>query len=308
MIGNFSRIGCSFILLMILLCSHPAPADTNSVDSSLRPHGPWFETIDQVKTTVVFLGVVDEKGNPNYKGTACVLQVSGIFHLLTAKHMVVEQKDGAFTGKRIDQDLVIFFNRTDGSVGKRAIQTLKTDFKVDWIFHHDDRVDLALIPFGIDLKSDDVRAIPDDLFLGPEALHELDEVFFLSYQPELKANDKVRPIYRSGTVSLLLPDKTFILDGFAFPGNSGSPVFVRPRPIGFGPEAAPISPSPNSGRFVGIIGGYIPYREAAISPQTGRIRVIFEENAGLSKVWSVDLVRQIIASKEFVDQLSKVRR
>jgi predicted oxidoreductase (fatty acid repression mutant protein) len=61
------------------------------------------------------------------------------------------------------------------------------------------------------------------------------------------------------------------------------------------------------GKFIGIIGEYVPYREVAISAQTGRARVIFEENTGLSKVWSVDFIKEIIDSDKFKEQLKKIQ-
>jgi hypothetical protein len=60
------------------------------------------------------------------------------------------------------------------------------------------------------------------------------------------------------------------------------------------------------GKFVGIIGEYLPYQEVAISIQTGRPRVVFEENTGLSKVWSVTFIKEIIESSTFKQQLYKL--
>lgn len=60
------------------------------------------------------------------------------------------------------------------------------------------------------------------------------------------------------------------------------------------------------GKFIGIVGEYVPYQEVAISNQTGRPRVVFEENTGLSKVWSVPFIKEIIESSAFKQQLGKV--
>ncbi len=60
------------------------------------------------------------------------------------------------------------------------------------------------------------------------------------------------------------------------------------------------------GKFIGIIGEYLPYQEVAISTQTGRPRVVFEENTGLSRVWSVNFIREIVESNTFKQQLDKV--
>ena len=97
-------------------------------------------------------------------------------------------------------------------------------------------------------------------------------------------------------ISLINEDGSFYIDGFAFPGNSGSPVFIL------------TSPAEYKVKFAGIIGSYLPYQEAAISKQTGRTRIIFEENTGLSIVWSVKFLEEIIKSKEFQQQLDKLSK
>lgn len=50
---------------------------------------------------------------------------------------------------------------------------------------------------------------------------------------------------------------------------------------------------------------FLPYKEVAISTQTGRPRVIFEENTGLSKVWSITFIKEIMESDTFKQQLDK---
>ena len=148
--------------------------------------------------------------------------------------------------------------------------------------------------------------ISDNLFLDTKRLFELYDIFFLSYQPGIRIENKLTPIIRSGTISLINNDKTFYIDASAFPGNSGSPVFLKPSPIRFDAKGISLGGDVLGGKFIGIIGEYLTYREVAISEQTGRPRVIFEENTGLSKVWSVSFINEIIDSKEFQKQLDKL--
>ena len=183
---------------------------------------------------------------------------------------------------------------------------MKRKFGVDWVFHKNAEVDIAIIPFGLDPQKDDVKVIPDNLFLPPDRLFELYDVFFMSYQPGVKFEERVSPIFRSGTISIINEDKTFYVDASAFPGNSGSPVFLKPSPIRFDEKGISIGGDQLGGKFIGIIGEYIPYTEIAISIQTERPRVIFEENTGLSKVWSVAFIREIIESDAFGKQLDKL--
>jgi hypothetical protein len=296
---------------LLLLLATILLVATQVVKSQSAPQQPslsWYEAMASVKNTIVFLGTLDSKGVPSYKATGVIVAIDNVFHIVTAKHVVAEQKDGNFTGNLIDQELYAFYNLRGGGIGKRKIIDLKISLGVDWVFHTEPTVDLALLPFALN-EADDLRVLPDNLFLPLSAVHELQDLFFISFQPGVPSLDAVRPVYRNGMVSVVLPDKTFFIDGAAFPGNSGSPVFIKPEPVGFpiGAAANPVYPAPNSGKFVGIVGTYIPYQEPAISPQTGRIRVLFEEHTGLSRVWSVDLIEDIVRSSKCKEQIRKMK-
>ena len=53
---------------------------------------------------------------------------------------------------------------------------------------------------------------------------------------------------------------------------------------------------------------YVPYREMAFSVQTKQPRIMFEENSGLSQVWPVVLINEIIESVPFKNNSVKYRR
>ena len=83
--------------------------------------------------------------------------------------------------------------------------------------------------------------------------------------------------------------KTFLIDAFVFPGNSGSPVVLRP-------EVASIEgtkPQLNA-LLMGLVTSYRPYTEYALSAQTKRPRITFEENSGLAEVLPVDVIDEAI--------------
>jgi hypothetical protein len=263
---------------------------------------PMIDLISQIKKTTVFLGKITEKGESQLYGTGFLIQVQDIFHLATAKHVVVDPRKGNF----IDSGMQVFFNMKDGKVGSRSIDEIKKNFAVDWIFHKNKDVDVAIIPFALDPQKDDVKVIPDNMFLATDRLFELYDVFFLSFQPGIHPQNRISPIIRNGTISLMNDDKTFYIDAFAFPGNSGSPVFLKPSPIRFDVGGISIGGDQLGGKFIGIIGEYLPYQEVAISTQTGRPRVVFEENTGLSKVWSISFIKEILESVAFKQQLDKL--
>jgi hypothetical protein len=178
---------------------------------------------------------------------------------------------------------------------------------VNWIFHRDENVDIAIIPFPLNLQKQDVMVIPDKMFLTADRVFELYDVYFLSYQPGIELHERVLPVIRTGTISLVNKDNTFYIDGFAFPGNSGSPVFLKPSLIRFDEKGSiAIGADPLGGKFIGVVGEYISYKEVAISTQTNRPRVVFEENTGLSKVWSVKFIKEIEESAGFTEQLQRI--
>jgi hypothetical protein len=258
--------------------------------------------LDEIKKTIVFLGKTTEEGKIQFYATGFLVNIQNIFHLATAKHVVVDPR----TGKFVDSGMLAFFNLKDGRISSRSIDQIKKDFAVNWIFHENKDVDIAVIPFGLDPQKDDVKTIPDNMFITADRLFEVYEVFFLSHQPGIQPQKRISPVIRSGTISLINDDKTFYIDASAFPGNSGSPVFLKPSPIRFDEGGISIGGDQLGGKFIGIIGEYLPYQEVAISTQTGRPRVIFEENTGLSKVWSVTFIREIMESDTFKQQLDKV--
>jgi S1-C subfamily serine protease len=77
-------------------------------------------------------------------------------------------------------------------------------------------------------------------------------------------------------------EREFLLDAPVFPGNSGGPVFVVPNE-----RAGHHSPT---AYLMGIVAYAINYQDTAVSQQTSRPRVYFEENSGLSAAYPIDCV------------------
>lgn len=283
------------------------------------------EAIKQLKKTVVFIGEIHEKPDASlppdgmllkdidskeveFQATGFLVGVQGIIHLVTAKHVVdrfivKESKDGKVTRRFIDDKMFIFFNRKDGKIGFRSIGHVKKVLAANWMFHDEDKVDLAMIPFAVS-QEDDIRTMPDSLFLDTSELQELYDVFFIAYQPGAESQKRIAPVMRSGMISSINDDKTFYIDGFAFPGNSGSPVFFKYSVARFSGTGFDIGVDTLGGKFIGIVGEYVPYQEIAFSAQTRRPRVVFEEHTGLSRVWSVNFLKDIEESPGFKEQLA----
>lgn len=226
------------------------------------------------------------------------------YHLVTAKHVIFDSTNNEIS----DKNFFIFYNLKGGSMKAVPISSVKNEFDINWCFHNNPEVDIALIPFPLDIDKDDIKTIPDSWFLSPDKILETYDVLFLSYQPGTEYVERISPIIRKGMISRLNTDGTFYIDGFAFPGNSGSPVFIKPDVGRLGDKGFTIGSDPVGGKFIGIIGAYVPYREIAFSAQTKQPRIMFEENTGLSQVWPVVLINEIIESVPFKEQISKIRK
>lgn len=104
------------------------------------------------------------------------------------------------------------------------------------------------------------------------------------------------PICRLGCISRVMDAfikekeyPTFLVDAQVFPGNSGGPIVSRPEQISI--EGTPCN---SSAYLIGILSSYIPYQETLYSRQTGRARMIQEENSGLTFVHPVDRIKEVV--------------
>ncbi len=251
-----------------------------------------MKLITQIKESIIFLGYIKDGKEPVYSGTGFLIQVNNIFYIVTAKHVV----ESDF------QSMFIFRNSKNFGINFRPISEILQK-GLSWKMHANSSVDIAMLPFVMS-DQDKVKFIPKEIFISNESeISELTELFFGSYQPGINNLDKqINPIVRKGIVSRTNPDKTFYMDGFAFPGNSGSPVFLLPTPIKVDDNGGVQIGAPMQVKLAGVIGSYVPYEDVAISQQTGRVKNISTENTGLALVHSTILLNEIIQSTSFQEQ------
>ena len=120
-------------------------------------------------------------------------------------------------------------------------------------------------------------------------------IYALGFPMDLVDPIKV-PICRLGCISrvtdafiLKKSNPLFLVDAQTFPGNSGGPIVTRPELISFNG-----TPQITSSNLIGILSAYIPYKEALYSRQTERLRMIQEENSGLTIVHPVDRIKEVV--------------
>jgi len=142
-----------------------------------------------------------------------------------------------------------------------------------------------------------VTLTPDN-FISDGALSAGAPVLALGFPLGLRSADHPRPIARHGIIGRI-DHNNIIADVFVFPGNSGGPVIYSPSlKVGQGLN----SPLLNEEKLIGVVSSFLPYQETAISQQTQRPRVVFEENSGLSNVVPVSRLIELLAS----DSVKKV--
>lgn len=234
-----------------------------------------------------FLNIID-KDNTNYG-----------MYLVTNKHVIKDL-----------ETIVIRFNPQNGQSSKDYIEkTVDSYGKFTWCGHPNENIDVAVtamngqilqqqgMKFGV-FASD--KTILTKEMMIKQQVSEGDGVFILGFPMGLVGQDSQHVILRTGAVARIRDffegrNTDFIVDAFVFPGNSGGPVIMKPEMMG-----VPGTNINKEAKLIGLIKSYIPYRDTAISQQTGKPRIIFEENTGLSLVESVDSIIETIEEYEKV--------
>lgn len=231
-------------------------------------------------------------------GSGVLITYKDILFVVTADHVVPQDGEVYF---RIPQ------KETHESI-HRSHKSIMSISELNWVRNKED--DLAIAFFGYQ-NSDDIKAINiedfranyDDVSIG-------DDVFVLGYPSSvIFAQDPKIHFVRNGIVSSKLPNGRIIIDSFLFPGNSGGPVFWKPS---MGLEVKePLIGESIPGRFaklIGIVLQTLSYREEAISTQTGRSRITFEDNSGLSIIISASKIFDLLQNKEVLDVVKKLKK
>lgn len=176
-----------------------------------------------------------------------------------------------------------------------------------WKGHYSKKVDVAVISVNFTLFQTenmqvnyfrDTQHTQDSVGMKSKGFSEGDGVFALGFPVSLIGDKSNSVIVRGGTIARIRdtfkdPLEPFLVDTTVFPGNSGGPIVNKPEMVSI-QGTKPV----NDANLIGIIASYVPYRDYAVSRQTGKLRVIFEENSGLSNVFTVDCIRAAVRGFE----------
>jgi hypothetical protein len=186
---------------------------------------------------------------------------------------------------------------------RELLLTLRKDGTQLWYDHPDPTIDVAVVPARVKtLKGHGIpmRAFRSDLDVAPLArLAELgsaegDSVFTLGYPMTLVGPERNFALVRQGCIARIRDtlaglSREFLIDCPAFPGNSGSPVILKPEVISIaGTESC------DTAYLIGVLAKNLTYSDVAVSTQTQEPRVVFQENSGLSVVFPVDHVIEVV--------------
>lgn len=268
---------------------------------------------------VVALGVADRSGNEKWVASGFLYgerlnrdaNQYAVF-LVTARHVLDDLKSATAAGVMLGQPATSVVMRFNPEPGKSA-----REFPLpmeEWFVDDAASMHAAVAPVNIDfLREHGVRRLAffeDDQSVADRAkateigLSEGDGVYVLGFPMGLvEQGQRNFVIVRGGTIArvqdCLVGDRpTFLIDAMVFPGNSGGPVVSRPSS-----GAVQGTKAQNVSYLIGMIEGYIPYEDYAVSAQTRRPRVIFEENSGLAEVTPVDEIERVV--KGAIEKLPK---
>lgn len=220
-------------------------------------------------------------------------------YLVTAKHVVTGYRSSS------PSDLKIRINpNKPGSRGEVfSISYQPKPGESTWFFHPNTQIDIAAVRINHQLLKERDSQFAfftnDQTSADRTKMRDLevsagDGVFVLGFPMNMAGAQKNYVIARQGSIArvnemLDQASTTFMLDAFVFPGNSGGPAILKP-------ELTSLSGTKNHPQalLIGLITSFHPYHDLAISQQTGRQRIIFEENSGLAEVLPVDFIDEAI--------------
>lgn len=183
------------------------------------------------------------------------------------------------------------------------LDLLNADKQPLWFAHPRAEVDIAVMPINFNLLSEHKMKVGffsnDKLALTIDGMKESgmtegDFAYILGFPMGIVGEFRNTVIARGGNIARIRDtlskiNDNFLVDALIFPGNSGGPVINKPEITAIeGTEGQ------NSANLIGIVHSYIPFIDVAISRQTGKPRVTFEENSGLAQIHPVDFINEAV--------------
>ena len=255
--------------------------------------------------TVVALGIPSPDGSVRYTATGFLYghpagtnekgEPAYWVYLVTNRHVI----EGS-------TDIIVRFNALPGAENPTyRISMSNSELTAHWIDHPDSNCDVAVL--SIDAFVPRMEESGIKLSFICEGAHtttldemrnsefgEGNEVFVLGFPLGMAGITQNYVILRQGAIARIRDwyrddAKSFLIDSLIFPGNSGGPVFAKPVFASYGNKPR------IDLKLIGMVSGYLPYTEIASSHQTGRPKIVFEENSGLAEVVPIDAIQKTVS-------------
>jgi hypothetical protein len=257
--------------------------------------------------TVVAIGVGDEKKR-NWIATGFVY---GQFVPAKSNQESRYYQLWLITNRHVLQDLrtvyVKFNSAADPHSKDYKIPLVARNGRPLWIGHPNSSIDVAAIWVNSRVLSEEQRKYSffesDRHTMTTAQMRDLgvtegDRVFVLGFPMGLVEAGRQYVICRAGAIARIrdfLEDKgtEFLVDATVFPGNSGGPVIICPSALAITGTKQIVKAD-----LIGIVKSYVPYSDMAVSSQTRKPRIVFEENSGLTAVEPVDAILQTVKLAE----------
>jgi trypsin-like peptidase len=258
--------------------------------------------------SVVALGVGDDQANRRWIGTGFLYG-----NLIVSGQPAAEKRYNVWliTNKHVLAALSDVYMKLNSAADTKSkdyrVPLVARNGKQLWVGHPNGDTDVAAVWLNAGfLAQEQLRFSPilsdvhtctkDRMKTG--ILNEGDRVFVLGFPMGLVAAERQYVICRSGIIARIrdyLEDRTkdYLVDAPVFPGNSGGPVVVCPAVL-----SIQGTKRPERADLIGMVKSYVPYRDVAISSQTQRPRITFEENSGLTAVEPMDAIVETVALAE----------
>ena len=220
-------------------------------------------------------------------------------YLVTAKHVV----QGYIGQTHGNINVRVNPKERSTAIQQFSIPNVPKPGESTWFYHPDNAVDIAITRVNFDVLKqlgyepgffqNDIATMQKQKLIDAEVAAG-DGVFVLGFPMNLAGAQRNYVIVRQGVIARISEmlegaSRSYMIDSFVFPGNSGGPVVLRPNLFAI----QGTKPQTNAA-LIGVVTDYRPYTDVAISPQTNHARVLFEENSGLADVLPINYVEETI--------------
>lgn len=278
------RASVALTILMLLGLSLYAFETAGGTQSTSTFNDDWLKT-------VVSIELLRGHREPMAIGTGFLVRsLGGNCLLFTAAHVVRDHSGKTPDGLAFRLNRPKAWGRSSFLIRDRR---QREQGMGQWFFCAQDDLACRFIALG---ASADILAIPRTSVLPSSQLQAGASCVILGFPMGLRSTEYATPIVRSAMVSRA--DSTLvIIDGFAFPGNSGGPVVYVPPHKHDGNRPSSLV---GEQHVIGVVKCEISSVDRAISEQSGTPRVIFKDNMGLTEVIPADRILALITHDDVI--------